>query len=556
MQPDQAAARQTASTARALRNELATLTLPLDLPGAPEARADAAAMVRQLDDHVLPRLENLDAPALVVIGGSTGSGKSTLVNSLIGTEVSKPGVLRPTTTHPVLVHHPDAAEWFGSGRVLSGHRDLQSVASTSVPAGIALLDAPDFDSVSDENRAMAAQLLDAADLWVFVTTAARYADAVPWGFLQQAARRGTSLVVVLNRVPPGSGPEVADHFATMLTENGLDGTQLFVIDEQPLTDGRLPASVLTGIRSWIDRLGTDKSARAEAVLRSLRGAVADIGRRTDALADAARLQSDTVEALRAMAHAPYVAAQTRVQDQISQGAMLKGEVLDRWEEVIGTGEMMRQVRTGLGRLRDTVAGALTGRQSGNAKLNGAVEHVAESLIHAHADSAAAEAVQAWRTHPAGAALLDRTDTDLARSSATLIPSSATAVRAWQSHVLDVVREAGAAKRTTARALSLGVNGAAIGVMMVAFAHTGGITGAEVAVAGGAGAVGHTVLEALLGDQAIRTLATEARDDLNRRVTVLYDSEAARFDAALAGLAVAVDAPSRLSALARQLGAQS
>jgi putative ribosome biogenesis GTPase RsgA len=52
-------------------------------------------MVRQLDDHVLPRLENLGAPALVVIGGSTGSGKSTLVNSLVGTEVSKPGVLHP-----------------------------------------------------------------------------------------------------------------------------------------------------------------------------------------------------------------------------------------------------------------------------------------------------------------------------------------------------------------------------------------------------------------------------------------------------------------------------
>ena len=50
------------------------------------------------------------------------------------------------------------------------------------------------------NRALAKQLLAAADLWLFVTTANRYADAVPWKLLEDAAGRDITVGVVLNRV--------------------------------------------------------------------------------------------------------------------------------------------------------------------------------------------------------------------------------------------------------------------------------------------------------------------------------------------------------------------
>ncbi len=75
---------------------------------------------RQLDDYVLPRLAEVDAPLLAVVGGSTGAGKSTLVNSLLGREVSPPGVIRPTTRAPVLVHHSSDAHWFTGTRILPG----------------------------------------------------------------------------------------------------------------------------------------------------------------------------------------------------------------------------------------------------------------------------------------------------------------------------------------------------------------------------------------------------------------------------------------------------
>ena len=151
----------------------------------------------------------IDAPLLTVVGGSTGAGKSTLVNSLVGERVSEPGVLRPTTRSPVLVHHPDDAAWFDQQRILpdlerttratADPGALQLVASTAIPQGLALLDAPDIDSVEERNRSLAAQLLAAADLWLFVTSAARYADQVPWGFLKQAAERSAAVAIVLDR---------------------------------------------------------------------------------------------------------------------------------------------------------------------------------------------------------------------------------------------------------------------------------------------------------------------------------------------------------------------
>ena len=187
----------------ALREATAATRFALDIPGAEGARESGAELVRQLDDYVLPRLRRLDAPLLTVVGGSTGAGKSTVVNSLVREQVTPSGVLRPTTRSPVLVCHPDDLRWFSDTRVLpeltrtsgagTDHRTLQLVTSPSLDPGLAFLDAPDIDSVVTANRRLATQLLAAADLWLFVTTAARYADAVPWDVLQTAQERGTAL---------------------------------------------------------------------------------------------------------------------------------------------------------------------------------------------------------------------------------------------------------------------------------------------------------------------------------------------------------------------------
>ena len=148
-----------------LRGALQEARLPLELPGAAEQRAAQAEMVDQLEDYVIPRLMTLDAPLLAVVGGSTGAGKSTLVNSLVGSRVTTPGVLRPTTRSPVLVHHPDDAQWFGQDRLLpelervtrstDDPGALQLVASEAMTPGLATVGATS-DTSSRWDLALAA----------------------------------------------------------------------------------------------------------------------------------------------------------------------------------------------------------------------------------------------------------------------------------------------------------------------------------------------------------------------------------------------------------------
>jgi hypothetical protein len=107
------------------------------------------------------------------------------------------------------------------------------------------------------------------------------------------------------------------------------------------------------------------------------------------------------------------------------------------------------------------------------------------------------------------------------------------VRDWQGSVLDLVRSEGRDRRTTARVAAYGVNGIGVILMLVAFAHTGGLVGAEVGIAGGTAVLAQKVLEAIFGDQAVREMAAKARARLLAEVEELYAAEQARFDAALA-----------------------
>jgi hypothetical protein len=542
----------------ALRDAAAAVRLDLEVPGASEARSERDDLAAQIDDHLLPRLEDLDAPVLMVVGGSTGAGKSTLVNSLVGAPVSPVGVLRPTTRAPVLVCHPDDLPRFETRRILPGLAratggdpspgTLQLVPAPSLSPGLALLDSPDIDSVLTENRALASQLLTAADAWLWVTTAARYADAVPWEFLRTARDRGTSLSVVLNRVPADAWSEVSTHLGRMLRDEGLAGAELLLVPETALEDGRVPPAALAPVRGWLDALAADAQARADLVSRTLRGALASIPGRTAAIERAAADQLAVAAELTAEADAAYAATLREVEEALRSGSLLRGEVLARWHEVVGTGDLMRSLEVGIGRLRDRLGSVLTGRPTAPEELEAAVESRVEAVILAGAERAAERAARAWRDRVPGRALLAGSR-PLDRASARLGERVQEEVRAWQGWVFELVQREAASKRSTARLASLGVNGAGLTVMLATFASTGGLTGLEVVVAGGTSAVSQKVLEAIFGDQAVRTLAARAREDLLERVQRLLREDAGRFDALLEATAPDAESVARLHAAA-------
>ena len=270
-----------------LRRNLRQAQFPLDLPEAITQAGLARRIANQLNDYILPRLETIDAPLLAVVGGSTGAGKSTLVNSLVGRMVTQPGVIRPTTTSPVLVHHPADAFWFDGDRVLptlarsrvasNDASSLQLVAEPGIPRGLAILDAPDIDSVVTRNRDLAAQLLQAADLWVFVTSAARYADAVPWDFLNEAQNRHASVAVVCDRVPAEAMREVPADLGRLMTDSGLADSPLFAVPETKTNDaGLLPDQAVAPLRFFLSSLAEDQQKRREVIASTLSGTIGSV----------------------------------------------------------------------------------------------------------------------------------------------------------------------------------------------------------------------------------------------------------------------------------------
>ena len=554
---------QMVTTLVQLREALEMARLPLEVPEVEPARKVRAETIDQLEDYILPRLIQIDAPLLTVVGGSTGAGKSTLVNSLVGERVTETGVLRPTTRSPVLVHNPRDSDWFDKARILpdlerttrasADSGALQLVPSEAIPPGLALLDAPDIDSVEEQNRTLAAQLLGAADLWLFVTSAARYADQVPWEYLLQAADRSAAVAIVLDRTAPSAIAEVSAHLARMLTARGLRDSPLFIVPEGEVDEqGLLPSSTVREIRAWLGSLAADADARTGVVRQTLEGSIRTLSKRAYAIADASHDQFEMQARLRSEAESAYGAALEQVDRASADGTLLRGEVLARWQEFVGTGELLKTLESKVSWLRDRVSNVVKGQPQQATRVTVAVESGLQTLILEHAESAAERTDAGWRTVVAGRTLLDESGEDLSRASRDFRVRAEQMVRDWQRSVLDLVRTEGADKRSTARFLAYGVNGLSVALMIVVFASTGGVTGAEVGIAGGSAVIGQKILEAVFGDQAVRRLAANARKDLNRRMHALMDTEKRRFTDLLDALEISAASEESLRAGARKV----
>jgi energy-coupling factor transporter ATP-binding protein EcfA2 len=542
-----------------LRDTLRDVELPLRLPDVTAAETARTEVLDQIDDYVLPRLARLDAPLLAVLGGSTGAGKSTITNSLVGREVTSAGVLRPTTRTPVLVCHPDDEHWFRDGGVLpalartTGARPesgsgLHVVTADALPAGLAVLDSPDIDSIEVANHELASQLLGAADLWLFVTTAVRYADAVPWDYLARAAERAVALAVIINRVPPGAEEEVQAHLAEMLAERGLGDARLIAVTES--AGGGMLGPEIDPVRDWLLALVADAGHRNALVRRTLDGVLASLPGRVARVATAVEQQAAAAGQLGQVAERRHADALDAIERGLLSGALLRGEVLDRFREQVGTGELMDRLQRGVGRVRDRVAATLTGRPLPVEEVQGAIESTLELLVREEADAAALDVVQAWQGLPGGRDVLAGADAvKLSRSSPDLVGRLDEELAAWQGQVFDLVEQTAGNKVAVGRVLSWGINSVGVALMVAVFAHTGGITGGEVAVAGGTATVSQAVLSAVFGEQAVRSLVEESRHLLLVRLDGVLETEAGRFRELL-GAVPAAETAHRLQAAAR------
>ncbi|MGW3241620.1 dynamin family protein [Streptomyces sp. NPDC001070] len=501
----------------ALRDRVEDARFPLPLPGAERARRTRQELLAQLDDYLVPRLRAPEAPLLAVVGGSTGAGKSTLVNSLIGRRVSDAGVLRPTTRTPVLVCHPQDRAWFADPRVLPGlarawaprprtaadadgeegadgtdeEREaeeprqlwLRLETDDTLPRGLALLDAPDIDSLVSRNRELAAELLCAADIWILVTTASRYADAVPWHLLRTAKEYDVTLATVLDRVPHQIADDVSQHYAALLTRAGLGDVPRFTVPELPESAGAgglLPHTAVAALGSWLAHCAEDPAARHQAARRTASGVLGSLGNRLPELAGASAAQH--AAALRLTRHVDdaYDEAESRIQDAVRAGALLAGEALASWRGY---------------------------PDCGPEALQAALAEGLAALLRTEVATADEQTLDAWRRDRAGAVLLEGADPDAAADHAE--DRIEEAVDAWRWTLARLAHEA-------VRASAEAVDPEDAAVLLA------------VAVLGGRkGTVAGERLASLVGAYAALRAGDRAREELDRLVGDVLDAERER-----------------------------
>ncbi len=240
--------------------------------------------------------EALGSATVVALAGATGSGKSTLFNTLSGSQVSEPGVRRPTTG----VAH--ATTW---GRDQSRLLDWLEVPRRHQHPdpdptldGLVLLDLPDHDSTRLENRLEVDRLVELVDVLVWVLDPQKYADAaVHDRYLSPRAGHAGVLVVVLNqidRLDAAAARECAADLRGLLDREGLQQSPLLAVSarsgeglealrdllrrrvaaRRAATD-RLTADVRAAATALAEHCGGQGAGLSQAATRQLSGALAD-----------------------------------------------------------------------------------------------------------------------------------------------------------------------------------------------------------------------------------------------------------------------------------------
>lgn len=194
---------------------------------------EPALQCQSLMARVLSRVENLqircEAPLVVATLGGTGTGKSTLVNALVGREVTRSGRERPTTHKPQLIVHPDTELQY-----LDLPLEQVDLVRCDAPVlrNLILLDCPDPDTNEgaevDNNLDRLRKLLPHCDVLLVVSTQQKYRSSRVADELTRAAA-GCQLICVQTHADLDE--DIRSDWRSLLAEQ-FHVPELFFVDSQ------------------------------------------------------------------------------------------------------------------------------------------------------------------------------------------------------------------------------------------------------------------------------------------------------------------------------------
>jgi energy-coupling factor transporter ATP-binding protein EcfA2 len=521
----------------------------------PSRSQRAEQLRRHVADYLAPRAADLSTPLLVVLLGSTGVGKSSLFNAIAGNRLSESGLLRPTTRRPVALMHPDDLPLAG---LLPGLSDPDRVDVRTDPAigrGLVIVDAPDFDSVERSNRDSAVELMEAADLVIFVTTVTRYADQVPWDILARAHQRGVPLMAVINRMPtePSEAVAVMADYEALIKRGDLDRQGVFgrldvvsvpegAID--PATDGLQPDAIAP-ILDGIERLREGVEERRSVARRSLESALSGLPEAVEVIAAEVEREEVAGAALRKSLDSFYQIARKELTREIESGTFLRAEVLRQWLDFVNAGPLARFLSEGVGRIAASLRNLL--RPSAPPPSPEVREVAFADLVASvirNADSAAARTAAVWIEEQHGAAALSE-DGGLWGASPELAPKLDARLAEWTEEIGDEIRTIGAERKGRAQVASIGLNVLGTSAILAVFVHTGGLTGAELGIGAATAVLNQKLLEAIFGEGNVAAFVNRARARLDQILDAVFEADKERFLVALGPLSERTDLAAEL-----------
>ncbi len=501
----------------------------------PPKSEKATRLARHIRDFLLPRAADLSSPLIVVLLGSTGAGKSSLFNAIAGRRVSESGLLRPTTRQAVALVNPADD---GGLRL----PEVRVVSDPLTPPGLVLVDSPDFDSVELANRKLALDLLEAADLIIFVTTVTRYADFVPWTVLARANERGVPMLAVINRMPAEveDARAVMDDYRRLLVGGDIEklgafgNLEVVAVEEGALDrniDG-LARAAISPILGAIERLQSDTEARKEIARRALKAALDSLPESVEQIAHEVAAEEEAAATMVRKAEENYRRGLAELEGEIASGTLLRGEVLRQWLDFVRAGPTARFLSEGIGRIATSLRNLFRPQPAVPAPdvREAAFADLIASAIR-QADEAARRTANSWAEDEYGSAALAR-QPDLWGSRSNLGTVLQESLNRWVDRIADEIAVVGQQRKGWAQAATIGLNVLGTSVMLAVFVHTGGLTGAEIGIGAGTAVVNQKLLEAIFGEANVAAFVKQARDRLHEELRRAFEGEKDRFVAAL------------------------